>query len=82
LPEETLCQAALRFVYSRPFMSATIPGMFQDYELEDNYSVLSRGLEMSRAELGALGAARDAALSSRSAWLPDHYRWLDEQWHA
>ena len=82
LPDETLCQAALRFVYSLPFMSATIPGMFQDYELEDNYSALSRGLEMSRAELGALGAARDLALSSRSGWLPDHYRWLDEQWRA
>jgi aryl-alcohol dehydrogenase-like predicted oxidoreductase len=82
LPDETLCQAALRFVYSRPFMSATIPGMFQDYELEDNYNALGRNLEMSRAELGALDAAREAALAARGRWLPQHYRWLDEQWRA
>ena len=34
LPDETLCQAALRFVYSRPFMTCAMPGMFEDHTLE------------------------------------------------
>jgi aryl-alcohol dehydrogenase-like predicted oxidoreductase len=41
-PEELLCQAALRFVYSRPFVTCAMPGMFQDHELEENYEALTR----------------------------------------
>ncbi len=69
MPEETLCQAALRFVYSRPFLTAAMPGMFEDATLEDNFAGLRRQLELSR------GAA-----VTEGQWLPGHYRWLDERW--
>jgi aryl-alcohol dehydrogenase-like predicted oxidoreductase len=82
LPEETLCQAALRFVYSRPFITCAMPGMFQDHEVEDNYAALTRHLQLSRAETGALDAARRLAQLHGPAWLPSHYRWLDQQWRA
>ena len=82
LPDETLCQAAMRFVYSRPFMTCAMPGMFQDHELEDNYSALTRHLELQRAEIQALDAARQLARMSGASWLPPSYRWLDEQWRA
>src|SRR5947208_134914 len=36
-PDETLCQAALRFAFARPFLTCAMPGMFQDHEVEDNY---------------------------------------------
>jgi aryl-alcohol dehydrogenase-like predicted oxidoreductase len=81
-PEETLCQAALRFVFSRPFMTAAMPGMFQDHEVEDNYVALTRYLQSSRLNAEALGAARRLAQVSGPGWLPNHYRWLDQQWRA
>ena len=80
LPDETLCQAALRFVYSRPFMACAMPGMFEDFTLEENVAGLSRHLELSREERAALDAAAHAARASRGDWLPAHYRWLDGRW--
>jgi aryl-alcohol dehydrogenase-like predicted oxidoreductase len=80
LPEETLCQAALRFVYSRPFMACAMPGMFEDFTLEENVAGLSRHLGLSREERAALDAAAHAARASRGDWLPPHYRWLDSRW--
>jgi aryl-alcohol dehydrogenase-like predicted oxidoreductase len=82
MPEETLCQAALRFVYSQPFMTSAMPGMFQEHELDDNYAALERQQELSRAETDALEAARAVAGATRGKWLPRHYRWLDERWRA
>jgi aryl-alcohol dehydrogenase-like predicted oxidoreductase len=80
LPDETLCMAAMRFVYSRPFVSAAITGMFEDRLLEDNYNALARYREMTRAEHAALAAARELAQLLDGKWLPDDYRWLEEQW--
>jgi aryl-alcohol dehydrogenase-like predicted oxidoreductase len=80
LPDETLCQAALRFVYSRPFMTCAMPGMFEDYTLEDNIAGLRRQLELSREERAALGAAAQAARATGGAWLKPHYQWLDTRW--
>lgn len=80
LPEETLCQAAMRFVYSRPFMTAAMPGMFEDETLEENYAGLSRHLELSRQERAALDAASRVAAVQGGAWLPKHYQWLDQRW--
>lgn len=82
LPDETLCQAALRYVYSRPFLSCTIPGMFSDDLLESNYAALQRNLELRREEVSALEAARQAALVRGRTWLPRHYQWLQDQWRA
>lgn len=81
LPEETLCQAALRFVYSRPSITCAMPGMFQDHELEDNYRALTRHIELSQAEIGALECGARLAAARGRDWLPHHYRWLDERWH-
>ena len=82
LPGETLCQAAMRFVYSRPFLTCAMPGMFQDHELEDNYAALARHLRLAGAEIKALDAASQLARLRGSSWLPPSYRWLDEQWRA
>ncbi|MCC6588372.1 MAG: aldo/keto reductase [Bryobacterales bacterium] len=80
LPDETLCQAALRFVYSRQFMTCAMPGMFEDQTLDENHAALTRHLELSREERAALNAAAHLAKATRQAWLPRHYRWLDQRW--
>ncbi len=80
LPDETLCQAALRFVYSRPFLTCAMPGMFEDHTLEDNMAGLTRHLQLSREERAALDAAAHAAKATRGSWLQPHYRWLDARW--
>jgi len=72
--------AAMRFVFSRPFVSTAIAGMFEDRLLQDNYQALTRAGAMTREEQAALGAARDVAQLLRAKWLPEHYRWLEEQW--
>lgn len=80
LPDETLCQAALRFVYSKPFIACAMPGMFEDYTLEENYRAMDRHLELTAQERAALDAAGAAARAMRGDWLPSHYRWLDGRW--
>ncbi len=80
MPEESLCQAAMRFVYSRPFMTAAMPGMFEDETLEDNYAGLTRHLELTRPERAALDAASRVAAVAGQDWLPKHYQWLDRRW--
>jgi aryl-alcohol dehydrogenase-like predicted oxidoreductase len=80
LPDETLCQAALRFAYSRPFLTCAMPGMFEDHTLEDNITGLRRHLELSKEERTALDAAAEVARATRGGWLNPHYRWLDTGW--
>lgn len=80
LPDETLCMAAMRFVYSRDFISTAITGMFEERLLEDNCKALGRYQQMSREEHAALGTARELARRLDASWLPRHYRWLQEQW--
>ncbi|MBK9166857.1 MAG: aldo/keto reductase [Bryobacterales bacterium] len=82
LPEETLCQAALRFVYSRPFLTSAMPGMFDDHMIEENYQALSRARELSHNERDVLNAAARVVEYAGKGWLPPHYRWLDAQWRA
>jgi aryl-alcohol dehydrogenase-like predicted oxidoreductase len=80
MPDETLCQAALRFVYSRPFITCAMPGMFEDYTLDENIAGLRRHLELSRAERAALTAAGRVARASGGRWLRPDYQWLDNGW--
>ncbi|MAD80013.1 MAG: hypothetical protein CMJ50_04100 [Planctomycetaceae bacterium] len=80
LPDESLCQAALRFVYSRSFITSAMPGMFQEHELDDNYTALQRQLKLSHAERDVLDAARKLSNARGPGWLPAHYRWLDQRW--
>lgn len=80
LPDESLCQSAMRFVYSRPFMTAAMPGMFEEETLRDNYAGLTRHLQLSRDEHAALDAASKVAAAIGPQWLPRHYQWLDQRW--
>jgi predicted aldo/keto reductase-like oxidoreductase len=82
LPDETLCQAAMRYAYSRPFLSSVVAGMFDDKFVEDNYAALSRYEEMSREETAVLDAAKELTRLAGPGWLPGQYRWLEEQWRA
>jgi aryl-alcohol dehydrogenase-like predicted oxidoreductase len=82
MPDETLCMAAMRFVFSRPFLSTAITGMFHETLLEDNYKALTRYREMRPEEHAALSAASRLARLCGDAWLPPHYRWLEEEWRA
>ena len=80
LPDETLCMAAMRFVYSRPFLSSAVTGMFEDRLLEDNFKALTRYREMRAEEQSALDKARQLASLRGADWLRPGYRWLEEQW--
>jgi aryl-alcohol dehydrogenase-like predicted oxidoreductase len=80
LPDETLCMAAMRFVYSKPFVSTAITGMFEDRCLEDNYRAIARYEERKKEETAALKAASRYASMLGANWLPPHYRWLEEEW--
>jgi len=82
LPDETLCMAAMRYVYSRPFVSSAITGMFESRCLEDNYRALSRYEEFRKEETAALEAATRYAAALGPGWLPPHYQWLDTEWRA
>jgi aryl-alcohol dehydrogenase-like predicted oxidoreductase len=80
MPDETLCMAAMRFVYSRPFLAAAVTGMFEDRLLDDNYKALTRYWEMRPEEQSALGAAKRLASLWGTSWLRSDYRWLEERW--
>lgn len=82
LPDETLCQAALRFIYAQRFMTSVMPGMFDDYMVDENYQALTRYAQLSREEVSALSAAKNLAEMQGRRWLPPSYRWLDERWRA
>jgi aryl-alcohol dehydrogenase-like predicted oxidoreductase len=82
LPDETLCMAAMRFAYSRQFLSTAITGMFEERLLEDNYRALSRYREVLPEETAALDAARRVSALLDAKWLPADYRWLEEEWRA
>ena len=82
LPDETLCQAALRFVYSRPFIASAMAGTFQDQDLEENYTALAKQLSLSPDETAVLGAARQFTEATGPDWVFPQYRWLEDQWRA
>jgi aryl-alcohol dehydrogenase-like predicted oxidoreductase len=83
LPEETLCMAAMRFVYSRPFVACAIAGMFDEQYVNDNCAALTRyQQDLSRQERATLDDVRYFARLRETAWLPARYRWLEEQWRA
>jgi len=74
--------SAMRFVYSRPFVGTVIAGMFDDRWLTDNYRALQTFRLRSAEQAAALEAAKAYARALESSWLPEHYRWLEEQWRA
>lgn len=80
LPDESLCQAALRFVYSQQFISCAVVGIFQDEDLEDDYAALTRQLTLSREERAALDTANQLAAMHGKTWIRPCYQWLEEEW--
>jgi aryl-alcohol dehydrogenase-like predicted oxidoreductase len=82
LPDDTLCMAAMRFVYSKRFIATAITGMFDEQYLIDNYQALASYRDQGLDERAALDAAARVARLSHSQWLPDDYRWLDQEWSA
>ncbi len=86
LPGETLCQAAIRYAYSRQFLSSVWCGMFDDRWVADNYTALEHYRDLPHHEVAALERAlepaRKLALLNGRSWLPDHYRWLEDEWRA
>ncbi len=82
LPDESLPQAAMRYVYSKQFLSCTMAGMFDNQFVKDNCAALSRYDQMTREEHVALDAARKLTLLAGAGWLPENYQWLEEQWRA
>ena len=80
LPDETLCMAAMRFAFSKPFIHTAITGMFDEQWVDDNYSALTRYRNAQPEEKAALAAAREVARQFGARWLPQEYRWLEEQW--
>jgi aryl-alcohol dehydrogenase-like predicted oxidoreductase len=81
-PEDSLAQAALRFVLSKPFIASAITGVFVEEELIENYAAVERHARAERLDTSILDAAREIALRTHGRWLPRSYRWLDEQWRA
>jgi aryl-alcohol dehydrogenase-like predicted oxidoreductase len=82
MPDETLCMAAMRFVYAKPFVSSVITGMFHDVLLEDNYRALAHYRELRLRDRSALETARTVAGVYGPVLLPPRYRWLERQWLA
>lgn len=80
--DETLCMAAMRFVYGKQFLSTAIAGMFDEQWLIDNHKALATYREQQVEAQAALNAAARLARLSKSEWLPEWYRWLDEEWRA
>jgi len=82
LPDENLPQAAMRYVYSKQFLSATMVGMTDDQFVKDNCAALTRYDQMTREEHVALDSARKLTRLAGLSWLPKNYQWLEEQWRA
>lgn len=79
-PGESLCMAAMRFVYAQPFLSSVVTGMYHDRYLTENYEALVNYREMQAEQKTVLEAARRVTLLTGASWLPEHYRWLEEEW--
>lgn len=79
-PEDTLAQAALRFVLSKPFVASAMTGIFLEEELIENCAAVEHHARYERLDTSILDAAREIAFRTRGAWLPESYRWLDRRW--
>jgi aryl-alcohol dehydrogenase-like predicted oxidoreductase len=82
LPDESLPQAAMRYVYSKQFLSSNMVGMTDEQFVEDNCAALARYDQLTREEHLALDSARRLTRLAGAGWLPENYQWLEEQWRA
>ena len=72
--------AAMRFVYSRPFVHSAITGMFDEKWLDDNYKALELYRQGRGAQEKGMRSIAEKMRPLGPGWLPAEYRWLDEQW--
>jgi aryl-alcohol dehydrogenase-like predicted oxidoreductase len=79
-PDDTLAQAALRFVWSKPFIACALTGLFLEEELTENHQALVQFTNGRRAQHSVLEAARELAALRGCNWVPSDYRWLDQKW--
>lgn len=79
-PEDTLAQAALRSVLSKPFIASAMTGIFLEGELIENCTAVDRHARRERLDTSILDAAREIAIRTNGTWLPKSYRWLDRRW--
>ena len=82
LPDESLPQAAMRYVYSKPFLNSNMVGMTDEQFVKDNCAALTRYDQLTREEHLALDSARRLTRLAGAGWLPENYQWLEEQWRA
>jgi predicted aldo/keto reductase-like oxidoreductase len=73
-------QAMIRHVFKKPEIDCTMPAMNSMTELYNNLGA-SYNMRMTSREEQVLKKLSDTAAATKSAYLPDHYKWL-ENWTA
>ena len=77
-PEISFPQAALRYVINSGMNPATtLTGMYNLPHLYENIEAYYNP-KMSDEEQKLLDSIKDIAVHSASAWLPEHYQWLED----
>ena len=71
-------KAMLHYIYENPNIASVIPAMNSIDELEENYTSLEKPM-LDDEERQALSKLSRLAFESKSAYLPNHYKWL-ERW--
>ncbi len=75
--ELNFAQAALRYVINSGVKAdTTLAGMYNLNDVYENVAAFYRP-EMSREERKLLKLVKETARTETTAWLPDHYKWLD-----
>ncbi len=76
--EIDFCQAAIRYVLNSKVDPDTMfVGMYNLYHLYDNVAAYYSPA-MSKEERELLDEMRSTIVRNTKAWLPDHYKWLDD----
>jgi len=77
-PEVNFPQAALRYVINSDVKpDTTLTGMYNLYHIYENVAAYYNP-EMSDEERNLLNDIKRVAQYSAQAWLPDHYKWLED----
>ena len=70
--------AMLRYIYENPFIASVLPAMNSIEEVDENVESVEKPC-LSDEERKILSKLSVIAYDSKSAYLPDHYKWL-EKW--
>ena len=77
----SLPHAALKFVLEASEFSSTIPAMNAIDQIVENCAVIDGG-RFSSTDAMLLQLYADAANESKGKYLPEKYRWLEDNWKA